>query len=116
MPHLIVEYSDNLDGALDVSALLREMHDALDGQYNISKERLKTRAIRLSDYIVGVHEREGAMIHITLRLMQGRTVEAQKSLATQLQDMARAHVKVDLLPHCAITVEVVELVTATYCP
>lgn len=116
MPHLIVEYSDNLDGALDLSALLHEMHEALDGQYNISKDRIKTRAIRLSDYIVGAHGREGAMIHITLRLMQGRSVEAQKTLSLQLQGIARAHVKADLFPHCAITVEVIELVTATYCP
>lgn len=116
MPHLTVEYSDNLEAGLNVPALLRDMHQALDGKYNIASNRIKTRAIRLTDYIVGDHGHDAAMIHITFKLMQGRTIEAQKELSSLLQQIARTHVPEDRYPHSAVTVEVVELITATYCP
>lgn len=120
MPHLIVEYSDNLEAGLnvpafDVSALLQEMHAALDGKYNIASNRIKARAIKLNDYIVGDHGRDGAMIHVTLKLMEGRSVEARKELSSLLQAIARHHVSATAYQHSAITVEVVELANATYC-
>ncbi len=115
MPHLVVEYSDNLKD-LDVRVLLQDMHRALDGQYNIASNRIKARAIRLADYIVGDQGRDAAMIHITFKLMQGRSIEAQKELSSLLQQIARTHVPADQYPNSAVTVEVVELVTSTYCP
>ncbi len=121
MPHLIVEYSDNLGAgmnvpAFDVSALLQEMHAALDGKYNVASNRIKARAIKLSDYIVGDHGREAVMVHVTFKLMEGRNIEARKELSSLLQQIVRQHVPLDHYPHSAVTIEVVELATATYCP
>ncbi len=125
MPHLIVEYSDNLLDhlgagmhvpAFDVSAMLQQMHAALDGQYNIASNRIKARAIKLNDYIVGDHGREAVMVHVTFKLMEGRSIEARKELSSLLQQIVRQHVAPDRYPHSAVTVEVVELATATYCP
>ena len=120
MPHLIVEYSDNLEAGLnvpafDVSALLQEMHAALDGKYNIASSRIKARAIKLNDYIVGDHGRAAAMVHVTFKLMEGRSVEARKELSSLLQQIVRQYVSPEAYPHSAVTVEVVELTTATYC-
>lgn len=116
MPHLIIEYSDNTKAGLNVPALLQEMHQALDGKYNIASNRIKARAVKLTDYIVGDQSADAFMMHITLKLMQGRSVEAQKELSSLLQQIARQHIPANEYPHSAITVEVVELVTATYCP
>ena len=46
MPHLTVEYSDNLEADLNVPALLRDMHQALDG---------KSEAALLLENRVGTH-------------------------------------------------------------
>ena len=116
MPHLVIEYSDNLNGDFDVRTLMQKMHQALDGKYNIASNRIKARAIKLTDYIVGDHGTDAFMMHVTLKLMQGRTVEAQKELSSLLQSIARKHISLENYPHSAITVEVVELATATYCP
>lgn len=115
MPHLVVEYSDNLQ-ALDVRALLQDMHQALDGKYNVASNRIKARAIKLSDYIVGDHGANAVMVHVTFKLMEGRSVEARKELSSLLQQIVRQHVPADQYPHSAVTIEVVELATATYCP
>lgn len=116
MPHLIVEYSGNLEAGIDVPALLHQMHRALDGKYNIASSRIKARAVKLSDYIVGDHGDSAAMVHVTFKLMEGRSAEARKELSSLLQQIVRQHVPAGQHPHSAVTVEVVELDTATYCP
>ncbi|MFN3826139.1 MAG: 5-carboxymethyl-2-hydroxymuconate Delta-isomerase [Micavibrio sp.] len=116
MPHLIVEYSDNMAPDFDVRALLQEMHHALDGKYNIASPRIKARALKLDHYIVGDHGQEAAMVHVTFKLMEGRSIGARKELSSLLQQIVRQHVPADRYPHSAVTVEVVELATATYCP
>lgn len=115
MPHLVVEYSDNLEGAVDMAALLSDLHGAIDGLYNVSADRIKARAIPLHHYIVGTHGADAAMIHVTFKLMQGRTVEARKELSSLLQQVVRRYVPETKFPHSAVTIEVVELDTATYC-
>ncbi len=102
--------------AFDVSAMLQEMHTALDGKYNVASNRIKARAIKLSDYIVGDHGRTAVMVHVTFKLMEGRSIEARKELSSLLQQIVRQHIPLDQYPHSAVTVEVVELATATYCP
>lgn len=110
MPHIIVEYSANLLPNLDVGALNQDLHNALDGLYNVSKERLKTRAIKLDDYLVGIHGKSRQMVHITLKLMTGRTIEARKEMGEILGSVARKHIPKD----SALTVEIVELDRETY--
>jgi 5-carboxymethyl-2-hydroxymuconate isomerase len=110
MPHIIIEYSANLTPKLDVSSLMQALHDCLDGMYNVSKERLKTRAIKLDNYLVGLNGQSGQMVHITLRLMTGRTVAARKEMGEILASTTRKLIPED----CSLTVEMVELDKETY--
>lgn len=119
MPHLIVEYSDNLtndtSSAVDITALLSDLHAALDGRHNIAAPRIKARAIPLAHYMVGEHGTQAAMVHVCLKLLEGRSVAARKELSLLLQQTVRAYVPLSSFPESAVTVEVVELETATYC-
>jgi 5-carboxymethyl-2-hydroxymuconate isomerase len=110
MPHIIIEYSENLLPKLDVNALITELHGALDGLYNVTQDRLKTRAIKLENYLVGIHGRSGQMVHITLKLLTGRTVAARKEMGGILASVARKHIPLE----SALTVEIVELDKETY--
>lgn len=102
--------------AFNITALLHEMHAALGGKHDIAGNRIKARAIRLHDYIVGGYVRDAVMVHVTLRLRESRSIEARKELSSLLQGIARRHVPLDRYPHSAVTVEIAELQTATYCP
>lgn len=110
MPHIIIEYSANLTPKIDVPLLIRELHGALDGLYNVTQDRLKTRALKLDDYLVGIHGQAGQMVHITLKLLTGRTVEARKEMGGVLANVARKHIPAE----SALTVEIVELDKETY--
>ncbi len=109
MPHIIIEYSNNLT-ELNVTKLMHDCHHAMDGLHNVTTDRVKTRAVKLDDFLVGVHGATGQMVHITLKLMTGRSVEARHELAKILYDKAKKHIP----ESAALTVEVVELDKATY--
>lgn len=113
MPHIVIEYSANLT-ELNVTNLMHDCHRALDGLHNVSTERVKTRAAKLENFLVGTNDEKGQMIHVTLRLMTGRSVEARQELAKILYDKVRAHIPQDKYPNGALTVEIVELDKATY--
>ena len=113
MPHIIIEYSSNLTD-INITNLMQDCHHALNGLHNVATERVKTRAIQLEHFLVGTHDDKGQMIHVTLRLLTGRSVEARQELAKVLYDKVRAHIPQDKYPHCAFTVEIVELDKATY--
>ncbi len=115
MPHIIVEYSSNLSSAVNITALLSELHAAVDGHHNVAAARIKARAIALEHYIVGTHGPKAAMVHVTFKLLEGRSLEARKELSSLLQQTVRRHVPLAQFPDSAVTIEVVELQTATYC-
>lgn len=115
MPHIMIEYSANLT-ELNVTKLMQDCHHALDGLHNIATERVKTRAIKLDHFLVGHHGQNGQMIHVTLKLMTGRSSEARQELARILYDTVRTHLPQGRYPSAALTVEVVELDKETYIP
>lgn len=112
MPHIIAEYSPNLETEIDVPTMLSDMHAAL-GEGLGGVERIKTRAIKLDHAVVGDHGASGRMIHITLLLLEGRDVDTKNAYAAAICDAAKKHTA-DLNDTCAITLEVRDMVKDTY--
>ncbi len=112
MPHIIAEYSSNLETEIDVPAMLNDMHAALsEGLGGV--ERIKTRGIRLDHAVVGDQGAAGRMIHITLLLLEGRDLETKTTYSTAIHNAAKKHTA-NLNDTCAITLEVRDMVKDTY--
>lgn len=111
MPHIILEYSENLAPFAPDQAL-REAHDAVlkTGQAQPPRA-LKGRAVKLETHLMadGI---SGGFVHVTLRLLPGRSLEIRKALIeTVLAAIAPT------LPTgfpVSLTGEVVEIEQATY--
>lgn len=112
MPHIIVEYSANLK--TDIPALLKDLHHSVDGKYNVALERVKTRAHKLENFVVGKHDTDGQMVHVELKLMPGRSDEAKTELSGILLNTVRKYVPESDYPNSAVTVEVSELHGPSY--
>ena len=52
MPHIIVEYSKTVGTEIDMDQLLSALHKSLAGQ-GVEQERIKTRAMGISQSVVG---------------------------------------------------------------
>lgn len=83
MPHLIVEYSNNIkDSAINnlFSKIQEVMQNMTEG--NFDPDQCKCRKIAFDDYLVGKsHGKDSAFIHVTIKILGGRSVAVKKQLA-----------------------------------
>jgi len=112
MPHIVVEYSDNLASKIDAQNMVGGLHEALAAE-GIDKARIKTRAIKLESYSVGDHGKGGEMVHVTLLLLEGRDIPTKQQYGQALHKVVCEHVKTSA-PNCSCTLEVRDMVTEAY--
>lgn len=81
MPHLIIEYSANLEADLAPRALAHAIHAAAleTGVFPIGG--LRTRLARRVVYIIGDGHADNRFIHIQARIGAGRTAEVRQQAA-----------------------------------
>jgi 5-carboxymethyl-2-hydroxymuconate isomerase len=84
MPHIIAEYSANLEDRLDVAALVADLHQAAVDSAIAELVGIRTRAVRREHFRVADGNPANGFVHITARLRRGRTVEARKTLGQAL--------------------------------
>jgi 5-carboxymethyl-2-hydroxymuconate isomerase len=84
MPHIVVEYSANLDTRLDVMRLLGALHQAALHSGMIEPGGLRTRAERRSHCIVADGAPENAFVAIRVRVGAGRDVATRSRFADAL--------------------------------
>ena len=109
MPHIIVEHTDTLN--LDWGKLLDALHTDLAEKDTIDIHAIKTRSIPVKYTLVGDQHDRDSFIHITLKLLEGRSEELRRSMAESLHAIARRHAHDNRI---AISVDVVEMKTKTY--
>ncbi|MEX5340782.1 5-carboxymethyl-2-hydroxymuconate Delta-isomerase [Pseudomonas sp. I2] len=89
MPHLNLEYSDNL-GELNVDLLLMRLNHALVGSGQFADELdIKSRAQACAQYRVGTAPGERAFAHVRLAILSGRSPQVKKQLSGSLLEVLR---------------------------
>lgn len=79
MPHLILEYSDNLE--FEAQPLFARLHDELVATGAVNMKGLKSRAIRHTEYRIADGDERYAFAHLNILLRAGRPVETQQAVA-----------------------------------
>lgn len=82
MPHLIVEYTANLEGALDLDRLLDALHASALNTGVFPVGGVRVRAHRLVHYRVADRHPDNAFVHVLLKIGHGRD-EATKQGACE---------------------------------
>jgi 5-carboxymethyl-2-hydroxymuconate isomerase len=82
MPHLTLEYTDNLDFA--VQPLLSRLHSELVASGAINLKGIRSRVIRHSEYRIADGNPEYAFVHINLSIREGRPLETQQDIAQRM--------------------------------
>jgi len=110
MPHLTLEYSANLDGAVDFDALCRALLAALMASGLVERGAPRVRAIRCEAYAIADEMPENSFIDMALRLGAGRTLEEKRNLGDALIAAARPLLAPQFAqPHFALSLEVREI-------
>ena len=86
VPHQIIEYSANLEGLLDIAALVDALHLCATGQEELPMGGLRTRAYPSRDYLIADRHPDNAFIAVFLRVGEGRREEVLERAGKMLFD------------------------------
>ncbi len=78
MPHIIVEYSANIEPEMALGDLLGNLHEAALASGIFPLGGLRTRAVARRDYVIADGDRENGFVHLNLRIGHGRDPETKR--------------------------------------
>lgn len=110
MPHIIVEYSANLEDSVDIQTLVDDLHQVVADSGVAEVAAIRTRAKKRDVYRIADGAPKNAFVHVVMRLRIGRSEEVRSKLADALlaatdRDLQHAYTAHDI----AITVEMEEI-------
>jgi 5-carboxymethyl-2-hydroxymuconate isomerase len=86
--HLIVEYSSNLRGRLDLPQLVRSLHQAALATGIFPIGGLRTRAYAAEHYCVADGHPDNAFVHVSVRVGHGRDLATRRTACEQIFNAA----------------------------
>jgi 5-carboxymethyl-2-hydroxymuconate isomerase len=87
MPHLTLEYSDNID--VDVQPLLARLHEELVATGAINLKGIKSRAIQHTQYRIADGNPDYAFVHVGLLIREGRPIEVQQEATRRVMKVLK---------------------------
>ncbi len=88
MPHVIVEYSANIEADITPQRLVEDIHAAAIGAGVAEALAIRTRLMRRDVFRVGDGSPENAFVHIDIRGRKGRSLEQKKTMVQVIYDQA----------------------------
>ncbi|HZL31500.1 MAG TPA: 5-carboxymethyl-2-hydroxymuconate Delta-isomerase [Pseudolabrys sp.] len=115
MPHIIAEYSANLEDRLDVQGLIDDLHRAAVDSGVAELVAIRTRAERRENFRVADGNPANGFVHIVARLRVGRPEEKRTALGQALLAAADKRLT-DVYPGhpIGLTVEIHEIDHMTF--
>ena len=88
MAHIIIEYSANLRGRLDVDGFLRAVHEAALATGVFPVGGIRTRAYEAQHYVIADASPDNAFVHISLKVGHGRDLETRRRACEAIFEVA----------------------------
>ncbi|MEJ0075376.1 MAG: 5-carboxymethyl-2-hydroxymuconate Delta-isomerase [Alphaproteobacteria bacterium] len=110
MPHVIVEYSANIEAEVLPEDLLDDIHRAALASGIAEPVAVRTRLKRREHFRVGDGSPENAFVHIDIRARKGRPLDQKKHAVQTIYDQANKTLEpVFKARPLALTVEIHEI-------
>jgi 5-carboxymethyl-2-hydroxymuconate isomerase len=87
MPHLTLEYTDNID--VDIQPLLARLHEEVVATGAINLKGIKSRAIKHTQYRIADGDPNYAFVHVGLLIREGRPIEVQKDATRRVMQVLK---------------------------
>jgi 5-carboxymethyl-2-hydroxymuconate isomerase len=81
VPHIIVEYSANLEEAVPIAALVADVHRAVLATGIFKAGAVRTRAARRDIFFIADGDPQNAFINVVARVASGRPLERRRGVA-----------------------------------
>ena len=91
MPHLILEYSENITEQVQFQQLFAELHTALNEICNIKLDNCKSRAVGHSTFYIGEGHSDNAFVSLSVAFLEGRSLDLKRKLGARLLDILKKY-------------------------
>jgi 5-carboxymethyl-2-hydroxymuconate isomerase len=92
MPHLMIDYSANVEPDVDMGALCDTLRDVAASIDAFPLAGVKVRAVRVDYYAIADGNPEHGFIDISVRIREGRDIETKQNAAQKIFDAANEFV------------------------
>ena len=92
MPHLMIDYSVNVEPDVDIGALCDTLRDVAASIDAFPMAGVKVRAVRVDHYSIADGNPEHGFIDISVRIREGRDMETKQNAAQKIFDAANEFV------------------------
>lgn len=89
MPHIIIDYSANIDDIVDMTAICECLRQSAAGIEAFPLPGIRVRALRSDHYAIADGHSQHAYIDISVRLRAGRPLDIRKQAVQALFDAAK---------------------------
>lgn len=113
MPHLTLEYTRNL-ADFDAAQALAALNEAMFDSGLFGESDIKSRALAVDCYQVGVRDAPRAFAHVRVAMLAGRSDEERKALADSLLAVLTPHFAGQAVGEVQLSVETAELHRPSY--
>jgi len=86
VPHVIIEYSANLEGQIDVQGLTCNVHQSALATGVFELAAVRTRAERRDCYVIADGHGDNCFVAVTVRIAPGRSDETRHRLGSSMFD------------------------------
>jgi 5-carboxymethyl-2-hydroxymuconate isomerase len=90
VPHIVVEYSANLEEAISIAALVRDVHRAVLATGTFKLGAVRTRAARRDIFVIADGDPQNAFVNVLARIGRGREAEKRRGLAEAIMAVLEA--------------------------
>jgi 5-carboxymethyl-2-hydroxymuconate isomerase len=108
MPHVSIEYSDDVAGQIAIEDLVAAVHDGAMSSELFPEYDIKTRATGYRHHRTG--QTRDSFVHVAVHLLDGRS-DAQKSM---LSEAVLAAIEPRLPQVVSVSVEILDIHRASY--
>lgn len=110
MPHLVVEYSANLEDRIAIQELVQKVHEAALATGVFELAAIRTRAERRDVYAIADGHKDNSFVAVWVRIAKGRDEESRKRLGKTIFEVVCNHLEKALdARSLAISLEVQEI-------
>ncbi|KGX84550.1 5-carboxymethyl-2-hydroxymuconate Delta-isomerase [Pontibacillus litoralis] len=114
MPHVILEYTDNLSQHTDIQLLLEKINSVLIEKKVYPIGGIRSRAHEVNYYHIADGKEKDAFVHAILKIGKGRTEEVKKATCEQVFETIKTHFEEYCKHHyLALSLELIEFQHAT---
>jgi 5-carboxymethyl-2-hydroxymuconate isomerase len=92
MPHMMIDYSVNVEPDVDIGALCDTLRDVAASIDAFPLAGVKVRAVRVDHYSIADGNPEHGFIDISVRIREGRDMETKQNAAQKIFDAANEFV------------------------